>query len=140
VIRIPATHPNVRSVLVRAFSKLFKLYADNKEQTSFDVVITGNLAMYTPRLKSWYLYFGQDFPDGKSQISLSTVYRVDSISDVSNLPVFIPVDEFSSSFERVFDDTDARVDHITALVYLVTKILPNYATDAVVGNKMTKLF
>lgn len=140
ILRVPATHPNIRSVLFRAFSKLFKLYADSKEQTSFDVVVTGNLAMFSPKMKSWYLFFGQDFPDGKSQIALSTVYRVDSLSDINNLPISIPTQEFSSSFDRTYADTDARVDHIVALVFLATKILPNYATDAVVGNKMTKLF
>jgi hypothetical protein len=143
VLRAPADHPNVGSLLVKTFAKLFGLYSvDGKRPPSFDLVITANLVVFAPKLRSWSLYYGQDFSsvEGKSAVALSTIYRVDSMSDVGLLPTAVPVTEFSQIFERIFGDTDARIEGVAALVFIITKLLPDYANDSVVGNKMTRLF
>jgi hypothetical protein len=142
-LRVPDAHPNVGGLLVKTFAKLFGLYSgDGRRPPSFDVTLTANLVIYSPKLGQYSFFFGQDFSalDGKSSVALSTIYRVDSMSDVGLLPTAVPVSEFEEIFERIFGDTDARVEQIAALVFIITKLLPDYANDSVVGNKMTRLF
>lgn len=142
VLRLAHDHPNPRGVLVKAFAKLFGLYSVDKNQPSFDVVLTANLVLVHEKTGQFCFYFGQDHGknEGAESLALNTIYRVDSISDVNNIPNAVTIDEFSDAFDKIFSDTSTRVHSIAAVVYIIRRILPDFQKHSVVGSKLTRLF
>jgi hypothetical protein len=134
IIRIPDDHPDPRGVLVKAFAKLFSLYTSEGEKPpSFDCTITANLSLFSPKRGTYGCYFGQDFSnaEGRLPLALTTSYRVDSLSDVSKIPVAVPVEEFGDAFLRTYSDTQTVVHSIIAIVFVVEKILTDYSKEKV---------
>jgi hypothetical protein len=134
ILRLPDSHPDPRSVLVKTFVKLFSLYTTTGEPPpSFDITLTANLALYSPKKNAWGFYYGQNFDanDGKTSLALTTSYRVDSLSDVHKIPVAVPVEDFSNAFDQIFGDTDTVVDHIAAVVYVITKVMKDFSKERV---------
>jgi hypothetical protein len=142
VLRLPHDHPNPRQVLVKAFAKLFGLYSVDKNQPSFDCSLTANLVLVHEKTGQFCFYFGQDHgkSEGVESLSLSTIYRVDSLSDVKNIPNAVTTDEFADAFSQIYQDTSTRVDSIAAVVYIIRLILPDFRKHSVVGSKLTRLF
>jgi hypothetical protein len=131
----------VRGVLIKAFTKLFSLYGVDRQQPSFDVSLSANLVLYNEEQRSYSFFFGQDWSnDGRETLSLTTIYRVDALSDVANIPSSVALQEFADCFERIFGDTQTVVHSVAAVVYIIRLILPDFRRDSVVGNKLTKLF
>jgi hypothetical protein len=134
ILRLPESHPDPRSVLLKTFVKLFSLYTTTGEPPpSFDVSLTANLVLYSAKRKSWGFYYGQNFDEnnGRTSLALTTTYRVDSLSDLHKIPVAVPVEAFGDAFDRTFSDTETVVESIAAVVYVIEKILKDFSKDRV---------
>jgi hypothetical protein len=127
---------------MKTFSKLFALYSDSKHLPSFDCTFTANLVLFNERLHSFSFFFGQDFgeTDGRESLALSSIYRVDSLSDVAKLPTTLSLAQLTDCFERLFSDSETVVHSVAAVVMIIRRILPDYRSDSTVGNKLTRLF
>ena len=144
VLRVSPKHPDIGGVIFKCFTKLFDLYSDNEIPPQFDVVITANLVLYSRRTGTYRLYFGQDAGDsgGKKSYYLENTYAVDYLSDVVKIPTVIPLEEISSTWDRIFVDTDAHVHEVASMVYIATKLMSNYAEEkkGKAGSRWTRLW
>jgi hypothetical protein len=129
---------------MKSFAKLFKLYSDLKKPPQFDVVITANLVLFSRRMGTYRLYFGQDAGDsgGKKSYYLENTYAVNYLSDVSKIPTAIALEEISSTWDRIFSDTDAHVHQVASLVFIATKLMSNYDEEkkGKIGSRWTRLW
>ena len=123
-IRIPSSwEPDrVKGELIRAFGAFLPLYPEG----DFEVSVAANAVLQSQRDSSFSLFYGldhqvEDDRPRRGPLSVTNLYKVNNVSDVSDLPTSFPIEDFDNAFREALPDTTVFVREIVNVVYIVRR-------------------
>lgn len=137
-IRIRPDHQDKKSVLIKAFQKLFHLYPN---EGSFYLSITCNAILVSDLGKeseTFSIFYGQNHSSARN-FDYEDTYKIKKLQDVSNVRTEFTADSFQKFFLDQFPDTKTTVHSLASIVFLVRK-LGSFYDDPSLSHSSSSVF
>jgi hypothetical protein len=85
---------------------------------------------------TYSLYFGLDYTLGPRSLTTAPVFKVKIASDLDQLPLSLPLENYQKLFHKTFKDTKVTVKQLVSIVYLWRLTLDNFLAEKKTEGRM----